>query len=143
MGIVLLIVMWVILGMGEGLVFLVCYVFIVREVSREKRSTAVAAVIAVFYAGAVFVFVVMLGLVSEFGWLSVFYSFGVIVLLWVLFWFVFLDYRESRGVDDEIEDAETRRFIVELSVMVMKLLVLFVIWMELICCKEVCVICVV
>ena len=74
-----------------------------------------AAVTAASYAGAAFAFAVTPGLVSEFGWPSAFYSFGAIALLWAPFWFALPDHREPRGVDDEIEDAETRRFIAESS----------------------------
>ncbi|ABO98456.1 MFS family transporter: phosphate/sugar [Ostreococcus lucimarinus CCE9901] len=141
-GIAPLIAMRVILGMGEGLAFPACHALIAREVPREKRSTAVAAVTAASYAGAAFAFAVTPGLVSEFGWPSAFYSFGAIALLWAPFWFALPDHREPRGVDDEIEDAETRRFIAESSATATKPPASFAIWTELIRRKEVRAICV-
>ena len=93
-GIAPLIAMRVILGMGEGVAFPACHALIAREVPREKRSTAVAAVTAASYAGAAFAFAVTPGLVSEFGWPSAFYSFGAIALLWAPFWFALPGHRE-------------------------------------------------
>ena len=141
-GIAPLIVMRVILGMGEGVAFPACHALIAREVPREKRSTAVAAVTAASYAGAAFAFAVTPGLVSEFGWPSAFYGFGAIALLWAPFWFALQGHRETRGDDDEIEDAETRRFIAESSAAETKSPTSFVIWTELIRRKEVRAICV-
>ena len=82
------------------------------------------------------------GLVSEFGWPSAFYSFGAIALLWAPFWFALPGHRETRGDDDEIEDAETRRFIAESSAAETKPPASFAIWTELIRRKEVRAICV-
>ena len=141
-GIAPLIAMRVILGMGEGVAFPACHALIAREVPREKRSTAVAAVTAASYAGAAFAFAVTPGLVSEFGWPSAFYSFGAIALLWAPFWFALPDHREPRGDDDEIEDAETRRFIAESSATATNPPTSFAIWTELIRRKEVRAICV-
>ena len=95
------------LGLGEAAVFPASINMIGRWVPAEHRSRAVSLVSSGLSIGTVFALPVTGWLVRDHGWPMPFYLFGIVGLVWAVFWFAQVG--NGRGVAEE--DSATSRTI--------------------------------
>jgi MFS transporter, ACS family, solute carrier family 17 (sodium-dependent inorganic phosphate cotransporter), other len=87
------------LGLGEGAVFPAGINMLGRWVPPAHRSRAVALFVSGLSIGTVVALPVTGRLVHSFGWPVPFYAFGIVGLVWAVFWFTLVG--SGRGVPEE------------------------------------------
>lgn len=85
-GFVLLILCRIAMGMGEAVTFPSVYSLITRWIPNRERAKAVALNASGVPIGTVFALVVTPIIVAQFGWQWAFYSFGLVGVVWFIFW---------------------------------------------------------
>ncbi len=83
-----LIVTRVAMGMGEAAMFPSAYNLYGRWVPTAERSRAVSLLIGGIPLGTLFALLTTGWIIARYGWHAVFYSFGVVGLLWCCVWFL-------------------------------------------------------
>lgn len=86
MGMGVLLINRIALGLGEGVGFPAIHSIISGNVPSRYQSTAVGIVTAACYGGTVFAYSISPWITKDFGWEVVFYSFGVLAILWLPPW---------------------------------------------------------
>ncbi|CAE7673432.1 PHT4 [Symbiodinium sp. CCMP2592] len=74
------------LGLGEGVAFPAVHAAIARLVPRSQQSFAVGLVTAASYGGAGLAFLLVPGIIENYGWQTSFFGFGALALLWLPPW---------------------------------------------------------
>ena len=88
-GLALLLAARIAMGAGEAAMFPSAYNLYARWVPEQERSRAVALLIGGIPMGTLFALIVTGWLVTQFGWESVFYIFGLSGILWYVLWHLF------------------------------------------------------
>lgn len=91
----------VLMGLGEGVGFPAIHSIISANVPGTFFSTAVSIVTTASYGGALFAFAISPWIISKWGWPTVFYSFGLLAVIWLPPW-IFTPIHK-RNVDSAVE----------------------------------------
>ncbi|CAJ1346710.1 unnamed protein product [Effrenium voratum] len=95
------------LGLGEGVAFPAVHSAIARLVPRSQQSSAVALVTAASYAGAGLAFLLVPGIIEQYGWQVSFLGFGGLALLWLPPWLATDFGARSSSLDLSVENLQT------------------------------------
>ena len=103
-GLALFIFSRILLGAAEGVGFPAVHSILGKWIPINERSRAVSIVTAFSYLGAILSSVVASALLKPYGWRSVFYSFGIIGMLWCVPWLYYAKNAPSEALDSEEGD---------------------------------------
>lgn len=79
-----LMVLRVLIGMGEGIIFPACNTLLAAWTPKKERSITATVVYSGGMLGSIFGSSVSGILMSYYGWTSVFYIFGAVAVIWLI-----------------------------------------------------------
>jgi MFS family permease len=112
-GLAIFIIARMLLGAAEGVGFPAVHSMLGRWIPKNERSRAVSIVTAFSYLGAILSSIVASALLGPYGWRSVFYSFGLIGMLWCIPWIYFAENEPPEHKAQRFDELET--FVVSAS----------------------------
>ncbi|GAB2271723.1 Ascorbate transporter, chloroplastic [Dionaea muscipula] len=112
-GLPFLLIMRAFMGIGEGVAMPAMNNMISKWIPVSERSRALALVYSGMYLGSVTGLALSPVLIHNFGWPSVFYSFGSLGSIWLAFW---LSKAHSSPIEDPDLSVREKKFILEGSV---------------------------
>ena len=90
-GLVVFIITRILLGAAEGVGFPAVHSMLGKWIPSNESSRAVSLVTAFSYLGAILSSTVASALMGSYGWRSIFYSFGLIGMIWCIPWIYFAE----------------------------------------------------
>jgi ACS family sodium-dependent inorganic phosphate cotransporter len=84
------------LGLGEGVTPPALHSMVARWIPTQERCRVIAFDVTGVYVGIMIAFPISVWMVSHWGWPWVFYSFGVLGLLWALSWYLLVTSRPEQ-----------------------------------------------
>jgi MFS family permease len=85
-GFAMLIVVRILMGVGEGVAFPAVYSLYGRWMPKSENARAIGLTYAAIPLGSVMALLITPWMILKFGWEWVFYSFGLLGVIWYLFW---------------------------------------------------------
>lgn len=85
-GFAVLIAARILMGVGEGVAFPAVYSLYGRWTLRDEKSRAIGLTYAAIPLGSVLALLITPWIILQFGWEWAFYSFGLLGIIWYLFW---------------------------------------------------------
>ena len=86
-GLTVLIMVRIVMGMGEAVAFPAIYAIYGRWIPTQERARAVGFTYSAIPLGTVFALIMTPIIVLHMGWQWAFYLFGVVGLVWLIFWY--------------------------------------------------------
>lgn len=106
-GLAVFIVTRMLLGAAEGVGFPAVHSMLGKWIPSNERSRSVSLVTAFSYLGAIFSSIVASALLKPYGWRSIFYSFGLVGLLWCIPWIYFAENEPSERHHIAFDELDT------------------------------------